>query len=211
MSAAPVRKTSVALVAGSAVRRAGLQALLSQISAASLTATYDRVPANFANAPDACVFDVQRESDLTPVQWNSALPALIVLADNPRPDRVAGLISSGACAILSREVTASELELALSAAQTGLVLLYPSSITSLLQRMVPGADVGDTLLDPLSEREQQVLALLADGLHNKEIATELGLSEHTVKFHISSILSKLGASTRADAVARGMRFGLIML
>jgi DNA-binding NarL/FixJ family response regulator len=63
--------------------------------------------------------------------------------------------------------------------------------------------------EPLTARETEVLRLLADGLGNKEIASNLGVSEHTIKFHIGSILGKLGASSRTEAVSRGLRSGLI--
>jgi DNA-binding NarL/FixJ family response regulator len=65
------------------------------------------------------------------------------------------------------------------------------------------------LSEEITSRETDVLRMLAEGLVNKDIATRLGISEHTVKFHISSILDKLGASTRTEAVALGIRRGLI--
>jgi DNA-binding CsgD family transcriptional regulator len=65
------------------------------------------------------------------------------------------------------------------------------------------------LFEPLTPREHDVLALVADGYRNREIATRLGISEHTVKFHLASIFGKLGASTRTEAVRKGMKLGLI--
>jgi two-component system, NarL family, response regulator YdfI len=65
--------------------------------------------------------------------------------------------------------------------------------------------------EPLTEREVQVLGMLAEGLGNKIIAARLDISEHTVKFHVSSILAKLGADSRTEAVTRGVREGLIMI
>ena len=65
--------------------------------------------------------------------------------------------------------------------------------------------------EPLTSRESDVLSLLAEGAGNKEIAARLGISEHTVKFHVSSILSKLGAATRTEAVTRGYKEGLILI
>jgi DNA-binding NarL/FixJ family response regulator len=64
---------------------------------------------------------------------------------------------------------------------------------------------------PLTPREVEVLRLLADGLANKEIAGRLGISDHTAKFHVAAILGKLHAATRAEAVAIGLRAGLILL
>jgi DNA-binding NarL/FixJ family response regulator len=65
--------------------------------------------------------------------------------------------------------------------------------------------------EPLTERETQVLELMAEGLPNKAIAVELGISDQTVKFHVSSIAGKLGAANRTDAVRRAVRRGLIAL
>jgi DNA-binding NarL/FixJ family response regulator len=65
--------------------------------------------------------------------------------------------------------------------------------------------------EELTARELQVLQALAEGLPNKAIALRLGISEHTIKFHVNSILSKLGAQSRTDAVVRASRLGLIIL
>lgn len=67
----------------------------------------------------------------------------------------------------------------------------------------------DALIEGLTPREQEVLTLVADGLHNREIAQRLGVSEHTVKFHLGAVFGKLGVSTRTEAVRRGLRLGLI--
>jgi DNA-binding NarL/FixJ family response regulator len=69
----------------------------------------------------------------------------------------------------------------------------------------------DRLVESLTARELDVLALLADGVGNREIAGRLGISEHTVKFHLSAIFGKLGASTRTDAVRRALKSGLVDL
>jgi DNA-binding CsgD family transcriptional regulator len=70
---------------------------------------------------------------------------------------------------------------------------------------------GEGEVDPLTAREKEVLGLLARGLPNKRVARDLGISEHTVKFHVSSIFAKLGAQSRAEAVSIGARRGLISL
>jgi DNA-binding NarL/FixJ family response regulator len=67
------------------------------------------------------------------------------------------------------------------------------------------------LSEPLTAREVQVLRMIADGLGNKQIAWQLGISEHTVKFHVTSIMAKLHAASRTEAVAAGIRHGLVLV
>ena len=75
--------------------------------------------------------------------------------------------------------------------------------------MTDGFREPPSLVEPLTPREQEVLVLLADGLRNREIATRLGISEHTVKFHLAAIFGKLGASSRTEVVRKALRLGLI--
>ena len=94
------------------------------------------------------------------------------------------------------------------ALNSGLVVTTPASLSDLLPNAPPFAA---ELAEPLSERELEVLDLLAEGLSNKLIAHRLTISEHTVKTHIASILAKLGASNRTEAVSQAIRRGLVML
>ena len=109
------------------------------------------------------------------------------------------------------------MQLALQAADAGFVLLHPTSVHGLLQSN-PMADMNDlsdedlpreNLIEDLTARESEVLRLVSMGLGNKEIAIRLAISEHTAKFHLSSILSKLHAGSRTEAVSMGIRKGLI--
>jgi DNA-binding NarL/FixJ family response regulator len=77
------------------------------------------------------------------------------------------------------------------------------------RRGAPARDAAEHLVEGLTRREQEVLALVADGLHNRDIAMRLGVSEHTVKFHLGAIFGKLNASTRTEAVQKGLRMGVI--
>ena len=81
----------------------------------------------------------------------------------------------------------------------------------LLTERVLHSTVAEDLDEPLTNREREVLELLAQGFSNKLIAQRLHISEHTVKFHVSSLYTKLGVSSRAEAVSRGARYGLISL
>ena len=69
----------------------------------------------------------------------------------------------------------------------------------------------DPRAEPMTPRERQVLELLGEGLSNRRIAERLGISEHTVKFHLASVFGKLGATTRAEAVRRAFRRGMLTL
>ena len=69
----------------------------------------------------------------------------------------------------------------------------------------------ESLPEPLTAREKEVLGHMAEGLANKQIALVLGISEHTVKFHLSALYAKLGAASRTEAVKRGIELGLISL
>jgi DNA-binding NarL/FixJ family response regulator len=97
---------------------------------------------------------------------------------------------------------------AAQAVANGLAVVEPKLTSALL----PAIDSDDFTLDePLTPREMQVLQRLAEGLTNKAIAQELGISEHTIKFHVNAIMGKLQAQSRTEAVVRAPRLGLIHL
>ena len=90
----------------------------------------------------------------------------------------------------------------------GLIVIAPESLPGLLLDVRP---IAEPLAEPLSERELEVLDVIAEGLSNKLIAHRLGISEHTVKTHVASIFAKLGATSRTEAVSLAIRRGLVML
>jgi len=94
------------------------------------------------------------------------------------------------------------------AAAHGLVVLDPSLVNPVLEARDPSSA---SLVEELTPRELEVLGLLAEGLPNKAIARRLGISDHTVKFHVNAVLGKLGAQSRTEAVVRATRLGLILL
>jgi DNA-binding NarL/FixJ family response regulator len=111
---------------------------------------------------------------------------------------------------LPRDAQPVEIAAAIEAAAAGLTAFGPDELDLLL----PAADTDsdrETALEALSAREMEVLALMAQGLANKNIADRLNISEHTVKFHVSSILSKLAASSRTEAVTKGLKDGLLVI
>jgi DNA-binding NarL/FixJ family response regulator len=101
---------------------------------------------------------------------------------------------------------------AVEGAAAGLTVLSTDEMDALLPvPLETAAEFVPIPAETLSTRELKVLAMMAEGIGNKDIATRLNISEHTVKFHVSSILGKLGATTRGGAVARGVREGLISI
>jgi DNA-binding NarL/FixJ family response regulator len=108
----------------------------------------------------------------------------------------------GGLALLPTSASPDQVIAAIEAAAAGLAVVHPDHTASLSAR------AGD---DPLTPREHEVLQLLAAGLGNKEIAGRLAVSDHTAKFHVSQILAKLNAVSRAEAVSIAMRRGLVPL
>ncbi len=141
-------------------------------------------------------------------------PAIVVLTEEDN-DWVALALRSRMRGILSRRASANEIVAAVEATAAGMVVLHPDVVSSLLSGLPlkesPSPALTPSLLQALTPREIEVLGMLALGLGNKTIAKKLGISEHTVKFHVSSIFTKLNASTRTEAVTVGARLGLIML
>jgi two-component system, NarL family, response regulator YdfI len=118
---------------------------------------------------------------------------------------------AGIRGILPVDLTASQLTAALQTVAQDLIVLHPVEA----QVRNNNAALGETeiveLVEPLTAREREVLQMLAQGRGNKQIAVRLNISEHTVKFHVASILGKLGASSRTEAVSLALRRGLILL
>ena len=116
--------------------------------------------------------------------------------------------AAGARGLLLRQPDQERLLATMRSVADGLVALDPDLATSLLPSP---SSLGPPLAESLTPRELDVLELVAGGLTNKAIAGRLGISEHTVKFHLNAILGKLGAQSRTEAVVRATRLGLIVL
>jgi len=138
-------------------------------------------------------------------------PAVVMLTDDNQESLVIEALRLGVNAILPTEATTDEITAALVAAAEGLVILRPETIELLLSTAKPVQELSSEGQEPLTPRENEVLSMMAEGLGNKTIAFKLGISEHTVKFHVGSIFGKLGVSSRTEAVAHGIRQGLIMI
>jgi DNA-binding NarL/FixJ family response regulator len=202
----------IAVAATSAVRRAGLESVVRSHSEFQLAGSFGVLASvsPFARGTelDVIVIDSDSSRDLLPEPTSDA--AIVLLAEVSHAPSISRLLRSGVRAILSRESDADDIISAIYAAYDGLVLLSKATAESLAA--VYGdqpLETEDELSEEITRRETDVLRMLAEGIVNKDIAARLGISEHTVKFHISSILDKLGASTRTEAVTLGIRRGLI--
>ena len=139
---------------------------------------------------------------------------VVLLAEILDPQTTARAVRMGARAVLPAELPRSQLLAALEAVSRGLVVAMPAEAETIVAAsQTSGSQTNDVeeLLEPLTPREHEVLRMLALGLANKGIAARLNISEHTVKFHVAAILGKLGAASRTEAVALGIRHGLILL
>ena len=216
----------VLVVADDPLARGGLAALLAGKSDCVVTgqiaASADILSDVEVYRPDVVLWDVGWESvpSVSPAQHSvsvSHLEALAVLqeAEYPvvmlLPDRnlVLDAWALSVRGLLFRDADADRLIASLQAVGVGLAVLDPELAMSF---PLPPAPVDSAPKDQvLTSREQEVLTLLAEGLPNKSIADRLRISDHTVKFHVNAIMSKLGAQSRTDAVVRATRQGLFLL
>jgi DNA-binding NarL/FixJ family response regulator len=195
----------VSVVAPSEIVRAGLVALLQTSPSISVVGSHASLSAIGEEEYGALVL-VDAETEESPITGT------VILSDVGDPSWISNALRSGAKAILPRNATGPEIIAAIEGAALGLVVLHPESI----QGVIPVAASSDRLVpaapqQALTPREIEVLRMLAEGQGNKAIAWKLNISEHTVKFHVSSIFSKLNVSTRTEAVTLGVRLGLILL
>ncbi len=132
-------------------------------------------------------------------------PAIEIVHDVSEADVVVG-----AQRTISQDVTADQIIAAVHAAAAGLHVTPVEEGMAFLPRSRMREPV-EEIVEPLTPREMDVLEMLAEGLSNKMIAHRLSISDHTAKFHVNSILAKLNAGTRTEAVTRGIRLGLIKI
>ena len=210
----------VLIGASSEVVRAGLESLLATAPRFQVVGSFPigTALARFEDLqPDVVLLDLESLADesISPAIESRGMvrnSALVILTDDPGNFLAADALRSGVRAILPREATSEEIVAAIQASVVGLVVLHPDALHSVLSPIPPGnqpeLESSDQILTP---REIEVLRMIAEGLGNKEIASKLRISDHTVKFHISSIFAKLGASSRTEAVTIGIRGGLIMV
>jgi NarL family two-component system response regulator YdfI len=209
----------VFIVAASPLARGGLENLLAArgVSVVGRSASLESLFEQILDVePDVVLVDASGENSETALDAliSSDLiteTTVILLSDHSQPGWAMEALRVGVRAILPSEISPDQLAAALQAATAGLVVLHPSEIPAALPAASAALSPLAELTEPLTPREREVLQMLASGLVNKEIAAKLSISEHTVKFHVASILGKLGAATRTEAVSLGFRRGLILL
>jgi DNA-binding NarL/FixJ family response regulator len=179
---------------GASADPAGAAALLAQLGADAVI--IDLAPGD-ASAQDA--LDEILES----------MPEIPVLVLADPAVWLGAALAQGAAAVLPPGIDGRTLVTAVEAAAAGLAVVPRGDVERLLPDR-PETEATDVPVERLTPRELEVLRLMASGLTNPRIAVRLGISEHTVKFHVTAVLGKLGARTRAEAVARAMRLGWIL-
>jgi two-component system, NarL family, response regulator YdfI len=231
----------VLIVASSIVMQAGLAALLSDSPALTVVGTATLLlPEQLKTLrPDVVLLEwdlpedegaialsseTERLSDelaglLLGISLNSSLSTVpeaepqtgfVALVEEVSSAWLSEILHSSIRGVLPQTASAAEITAAIEAVAAGLTVLHPDLMERLLSSLAI-APRPSPIAQPLTPREAEVLEMLAEGLGNKAIAKRLTISEHTVKFHVGSIFSKLNASSRTEAVAIGARQGLILL
>jgi two-component system nitrate/nitrite response regulator NarL len=190
----------VAVVTDDPLLRTGLQSILAQSGEEEVSVVdIGRAEVALWDAGTARLHDIAAQS----------VPVVAVVGD---ASQLQAALSAGARGVVLRDQVGPGIAAALAAVRSGLTVID----TALASTLVPANKVMHTPtkkggIGDLTERERQVVALLAEGLSNKLIADRLGISDHTAKFHVNGVMAKLGASTRTEAVVEAVRRGLVTL
>jgi DNA-binding NarL/FixJ family response regulator len=143
---------------------------------------------------------------------NTVSFGLLLLTDDPEEARALLDLDARTWGVVSAGASPEEIVAAVHAVGEGLWVGAPGLIKTLMRPQRRGDGPGEeSVIESLTAREREVLQLMAEGLANKQIAMRLSISEHTVKFHLSSLYGKLGVASRTEAVKRGLGLGLITL
>jgi DNA-binding NarL/FixJ family response regulator len=212
--------------AGSAIRtvvvapalavRAGLRALLSALDRIQVTGEAASLGELALLPPGTDVLVLADEGNAAAglgqaMQVQPDVAVLLLVTGELQAAQAIAELPARAWGILPLEASSEELAAAVYALAEGLYVGAPGLARQLFAWKREGPVEAEPLVEPLTEREGEVLQQLAAGLANKQIAGALGISEHTVKFHTSAIYAKLGAASRTEAVRLGIQKGLIIL
>ncbi|MGI2905675.1 response regulator transcription factor [Tolypothrix sp. VBCCA 56010] len=210
----------VMVVAASPVVRAGLSAVLTsnpQLTVVGSVSDLDALLGEVQLQPQVVLLDLSGNfqqsvwEKLLSMQEKQYSSPIMIIADELDSINLEVALRSGVRGILPDSSTESEIIAAVEAIAFGLIVLHPDAVELLSSKESMREKVTLTPMQTLTPREIEVLEMLGSGLGNKAIAKRLHISDHTVKFHVSSIFGKLGVSSRTEAVTVGVRLGLIML
>jgi DNA-binding NarL/FixJ family response regulator len=207
-----VTPTRAFVVAPAPVTRAGLRSMLANAEGTDVRVVGEASsPTDSSELSEADVVLLANEELLEEASFAVAedgTQALVLISEEDHAVSRLRSMQLRGWGVVPPDAPPEELAAAIAAAGQGLIVL-PKAVTERLLHE-PAASA-EELSETLTAREREVLDLLGRGLSNKLIGRELHISEHTVKFHISSLYSKLGVNNRAEAVSRGARYGLISL
>jgi two-component system, NarL family, response regulator YdfI len=214
----------VFVIADSVIRQMGLEAIvnaeadLTVVGRANAVSLISDAVADPTGADVVLISEPLLEQNLSLIRGvlteESPVAVVWLTEIGGEPAWVTAALNSGILGLLSQDAAPREIVAAITATATGLVVLHPDfyallplASTALPQIAPPVMPLAQTL----TQRELDILRRLAEGMANKTIARDLHISEHTVKFHLGSIFTKLQVSSRTEAVAIGIRQGLILL
>ena len=208
----------VLVKASSALAKAGLESLLRTHPGFELAEDSHR-PAETATALESPLSVLVAEAETLAdrsareaIDWAELGGPVVLLVRNPAAEALADALRAGVKAVLPSSLPGQEIVKAIEAVATGLVVMDALGIDALLRApLTVSTSNAKGMIEALTPREVEILQLLAAGLGNKEIASRLGISDHTVKFHVASVIGKLGAASRTEAVTLGIRHGLVMI
>ena len=207
----PIR---VAIIAPTLAVRVGLQALLEALDQIEVVAVEAELAALTNSPPEVDILLATSGAGSTE-EWGACFQtddprfALLLIAEDIDDLQIIRGLQLQIWGVLHQDISQEELIAAIVCLHQGLVVVPPEFLEPMLTAY-PNGDA-DALIEPLTPRETEVLELLAQGMANKQIAFDLEISDHTVKFHISSIYRKLGATNRTEAVRIGVRLGLVLI
>ena len=213
----------VALIAPSYALRLGLKALMAETAGLPGTPSHVEIVQEASSLDQLAgfleqveVLVIAGEAASTPAlrQAAQARPggiSLLLLSDDPQAAGQLPFLGLRAWGVLPSDSSPAEIQSALQAVFEGLLVGTPELLLPAFSNRSVGEQAVEATVEQLTGREQQVLQLLARGLANKQIALQLGISEHTVKFHVSSIYARLGVTSRIEAVRLGVQQGLVVL
>jgi NarL family two-component system response regulator YdfI len=210
----------VLIVASSSISQSGLENLLRASLSLQVVGVLSDLGGLSENVeelqPDVIIAEITGQDRTLPEEIlklsEEAPVATILLVDDANTERDLDAFRNGIRAVLPRNMSPAGIVAAVEAVGVGLAVLLPEGLDNLLRESTAAhRAVSPSLVEALTPREIEVLGMMVEGWGNKEISKRLGISEHTVKFHVASIMGKLNASSRTEAVTSGIRHGLIML